>query len=80
MEIFVHDDLFESEDELHNYLIHQLKFPDYYGKNLDALYDALCDLKLDLYIGFEKNTKFKDVFRCFTDAKKINKRIKVKEF
>ena len=30
-----------SEEEVHNFLMEQLQFPDYYGKNLDALYDML---------------------------------------
>ena len=30
--------------EGHDYLKDALNFPDYYGQNLDALYDCLCDL------------------------------------
>ena len=33
-----------SRQEAHRYLKEQLAFPDYYGKNLDALYDCLTDL------------------------------------
>ena len=29
---------------VHDYLKEQLQFPEYYGKNLDALYDCLTDL------------------------------------
>ena len=29
---------------VHNYLKEQLDFPEYYGKNLDALFDCLTDL------------------------------------
>lgn len=32
-----------SEETVHNYLMEQLAFPDYYGKNLDALSDMLTD-------------------------------------
>lgn len=32
---------FHSEEELHSLLAEGLQFPDYYGKNLDALWDCL---------------------------------------
>lgn len=33
----------ENEEAVHNYLMEQLEFPEYYGKNLDALSDMLTD-------------------------------------
>lgn len=30
-----------SKEQVHTYLSDRLNFPDYYGKNLDALYDLL---------------------------------------
>ena len=30
--------------QAHSYLASMLSLPEYYGKNLDALYDCLCDL------------------------------------
>ncbi len=30
-------------EETHSYLAKELSFPDYYGKNLDALYDCLTE-------------------------------------
>ena len=31
--------------KVHDYLIEMLEFPEYYGKNLDALHDCLTDLE-----------------------------------
>ncbi len=34
----------QERQEAHAYLKEELGFPDYYGRNLDALYDCLTDL------------------------------------
>ena len=41
-----------SREMFHNTIAEQLDFPSWYGKNLDALYDCLTDLREDtlLYI------------------------------
>ncbi len=36
-----------SRDELHDALARQLALPDYYGRNLDALFDCLTDIRED---------------------------------
>jgi len=36
-------DLFTPR-QIHEYIAEKLDFPDYYGKNLDALYDCLTDI------------------------------------
>lgn len=33
-----------SSDVAHSYLARKLSFPDYYGKNLDALHDCITDI------------------------------------
>lgn len=35
----------ETKAQLHNLLVDALAFPDWYGGNLDALYDCLTDLE-----------------------------------
>lgn len=37
-------DQFSTEEELHEFVQEQFNFPNYYGKNLDALYDALSEM------------------------------------
>lgn len=36
------------KEEGHDYLMKALGFPDYYGKNLDALYDCLTEMECDI--------------------------------
>ena len=39
-----------SAEETHQYLQHKLNFPDYYGSNLDALWDMLTTISGPAYI------------------------------
>ena len=39
-----------TRDELHDALKRQLALPDWYGRNLDALYDCLTDIREDTEI------------------------------
>lgn len=41
-----------SKKEAHDYLAQRLSFPDYYGKNLDALHDCLLDISTRTNIVF----------------------------
>lgn len=65
----------EHRKEAHAYLREQLQFPEYYGNNLDALYDCLTDLN-DVQITFthveEAGEYFSKVSRVFGDAAKRN--------
>ena len=51
----------------HDYLAEALNFPDYYGKNLDALYDCLTEISCEIEL---VNASFvdKDIIDTFKDA------------
>lgn len=64
----------------HEYLAQTLSFPEYYGKNLDALYDCLQEYG-ELEVQFV-NTEFaqpyfEKVRRVFTDAARQNNHIHI---
>lgn len=49
-EVYINGRDFESPEEVHEFLAEKLDFPDYYGKNLSALYDVLTELGEDTRI------------------------------
>ena len=61
--------------QVHDYLKEMLEFPEYYGKNLDALYDCLTDL-MDVEITItapeEDGAIFQKVLRVFKAADREN--------
>lgn len=60
MNIYVLDgNKMTSKEEAHEYIAKELQFPDYYGKNLDALEDCLEDMPADTVI----EILFKDAAR-----------------
>ncbi|MGX8693745.1 MAG: barstar family protein [Methanobrevibacter sp.] len=63
----------------HDYLMEMLDFPDYYGKNLDALYDCLCEIGVETEIilinGDEVSSEMIDTF---VDAASENDFLKFK--
>lgn len=60
-----------NRETAHDYLQTALELPEYYGKNLDALYDCLTELQ-DVYIEIqqpkEETMYFKKVLRVFKGA------------
>ena len=71
-----------SRSTAHPYLKEKLNFPDYYGNNLDALYDCLTDLgPTEVY--FANKDKGSDFFakivRVFKDAHKDNPQLVILE-
>lgn len=55
----------------HDYLAKALDFPDYYGKNLDALYDCLCEISCEIEL-INASVVDKDIVDTFKDAANEN--------
>ncbi len=63
----------------HDYLSEALNFPDYYGKNLDALYDCLCEIDCEIEL-VDASIVDKDIIDTFKDAANENDFLKLKMF
>lgn len=66
--------------KVHDYLMEMLDFPEYYGKNLDALHDCLTDLEnLEIVITApeEDGAIFQRILRVFKAAENENDSIKL---
>ena len=66
--------------KVHDYLKEMLGFPEYYGKNLDALHDCLTDLsdaELTITSPLEDGAIYQKVLRIFKAADRENDSIKV---
>ncbi len=59
----------------HDYLMEALNFPDYYGKNLDALYDCLCEIKCEIEL-INSEEVDGDIIDTFVDAASENELLK----
>lgn len=51
----------------HDYLMKALDLPDYYGKNLDALYDCLCEIECEIEM-INADEVDEDIVNTFKDA------------
>lgn len=51
----------------HDYLMEALNLPDYYGKNLDALYDCLTEIECEIEL-VNAGEVDEDIIETFKDA------------
>lgn len=62
MSIFILDFLMvEDKETLYDYLERVLRLPDWFGRNLDALYDVLEEFGTDTVIVLENTDYLKDI-------------------
>ena len=50
-----------SMSDIHNIFAEELDFPDYYGRNLDALYDCLGDVTEEVEIVIENREELSEM-------------------
>lgn len=61
----------------HDYLMEALSLPDYYGKNLDALYDCLTEMECEIELTNASEVD-EDILDTFRDAADENDLLKFK--
>lgn len=84
-ELVINSDRFSTSEELHLYLMEELHFPDYYGRDLSALHDCLTDISQETVLIFEMDgfqseeiaRYMKRVLRVVRDSAKENANITV---
>ena len=75
--------LIEGKAQLHDFIAEGLQFPDYYGKNLDALFDCLTDLSEETVVEIINADLLREtlggysdgLIRAFSEASEINRMI-----
>ena len=53
---------------LHDLLVEKLELPDYYGRNLDALYDLLTERREELALELIHVSELRSNLGCYADA------------
>lgn len=68
MQVVIDGKKMKDKQTLHAYLKEQCKFPEYYGNNLDALYDVLIDRAEPLEIKVEHAEELKEILCGYGEA------------
>lgn len=73
-------DMMKERVQAHEYIARVLSFPEYYGKNLDALYDCLTDMtdcEIEIINTEKLPQKLKGILRVMRDAAESNDTIRL---
>ena len=70
----------EMEENPHEYIKEKLDFPDYYGENLDALFDCLSEIDNKTIIIKNREKLDNDLIATFKDACEENPNLKLSFF
>lgn len=65
------------KEQGHDYLMEALSLPEYYGKNLDALYDCLTEMECEIEL-INASEVDDDILETFKDAANENNLLKFK--
>lgn len=79
-QVILDGNLLSDAAAVHDYLMEVLEFPEYYGKNLDALHDCLTDLddvEITITMPEEDGAIFQKILRVFKAADRENEGLKV---
>ena len=79
-QITLDGNLLADSAKVHDYLKEMLEFPEYYGKNLDALHDYLTDLEdieITVTLPKEDGAIFQKALRVFKSADRENDSLKL---
>lgn len=70
-------DDFETRTDFHRFVKEKFAFPDYYGNNLDALYECLTDITENTCVGitYSKDGYQKSVCKVFARAEEDNEHL-----
>lgn len=85
MKVVIDGKKITSKQQLHTYFADEMNFPEWYGKNLDALYDCLTDIAEETEIEIinrpalhEHLGKYAKAFeKMLRDAQEENENIKI---
>ena len=67
----------EMKENPHEYIKEKLDFPDYYGENLDALFDCLTEMDNKIIIIKDSTLLDEDMINTFKDASVENPDLKL---